>query len=206
MLRYSLFLILLGYIGGAYNEDKLVNLTIESQYDALTYLNQYGYNPCADSTGVRCSVGFSSLLKNFQKRFQLNITGILDDGTRQLMNRPRCGNKDSLVSLSKKSVASLGQKWSRSMLTWSLRNYAPRIHPAESQRAIQQAFDLWSQYIPLTFTEVCPECSPNLVIDFGYAYHGDEFPFDGPGGRLAHAYYPEDGRIHFDMEEPWTIR
>jgi hypothetical protein len=124
MLRYSLFLILLSYIGGAYNADKLVNLTIESKFDALTHLNQYGYNPCADSTGVPCSVSLPSLLKDFQKRFQLNITGILDNGTKQLMSRPRCGNKDSPVSLSKKSVASLGQKWSRSMLTWSLRNTA----------------------------------------------------------------------------------
>ena len=29
-------------------------------------------------------------------------------------------------------------------------------------------------------------------------------PFDGPGNVLAHAYYPRDGRIHFDNEEYYT--
>jgi matrix metalloproteinase-14 (membrane-inserted) len=206
MLRYSLFIILLSHIDVVYNADKIVTLTFQTESEAFTYLNEYGYNPCADSTGMQCSVSFSTLLKDFQKRFHLNTTGILDEATKQLMSQPRCGNKDSSVSLSKRSVASLRRKWSSSTLTWSLRNYAPYIHPAESQRAIHQAFDLWSRYIPLSFIEVCPECSPNLVIDFGYGHHGDEFPFDGPGGRLAHAFYPEDGRIHFDMEEPWTIR
>ncbi|CAF1302286.1 unnamed protein product [Rotaria sordida] len=103
------------------------------------------------------------------------------------MSRSRCGNKDPPLSFSKNTVRSLGLKWSRSTLTWSLRNYSPRIGAAESQRIIQQAFDAWFQHIPLDVKD-----------------HGDGYHFDGPGGTLAHAYYPEDGRIHFDMDEPWT--
>ena len=30
------------------------------------------------------------------------------------------------------------------------------------------------------------------------------YTFDGPGKVLAHAYYPTDGRIHFDDEEHFT--
>ena len=39
---------------------------------------------------------------------------------------------------------------------------------------------------------------------FGRRNHGDSSPFDGKAGVLAHAYFPEDGRIHFDEDETFT--
>ena len=47
--------------------------------------------------------------------------------------------------------------------------------------------------------------SSDLTITFYKGDHGDGSPFDGPGGILAHAFYPTDGRLHFDADERFSI-
>lgn len=65
---------------------------------------------------------------------------------------------------------------------------------------------LWSDESPLTFTET--SSSADIEISFhSNPEHGDGAAFDGPGGTLAHAYFPGlgiGGDVHFDDSETYT--
>lgn len=71
------------------------------------------------------------------------------------------------------------------------------------------ALKVWSDIAPLDFHEVAGSTA-DIQVDFSRAAHADRFPFDGPGGALAHAFLPGDlhaaGDAHFDDDEVWTFR
>ena len=48
------------------------------------------------------------------------------------------------------------------------------------REAIRKAFDMWSEVVPLDFTEI-PEASSDADIKIGFktGEHGDYWPFDG---------------------------
>jgi len=197
--KLSLLFILVGCTWSASNKNVRYK-TVRNEHESWKYLDKYGYNSCLDSSKkFACSVDRSSMLRAFQKRHGLNITGILDASTLRQMNRPRCGVADV-------RAASLGYyKWSRSSLTWSLRSHPSQISRLRATAIIHQAFSAWLVHIPLQITETCSTCTADFVIESGSGGHNcDGGSFDGPSGTLAHAYYPEVGKIHFDADEPWT--
>jgi len=179
---------------------------VKSQEDAISWFNKYGYNPCLNST-VQCSLSLSSLLEDYQRLFHLKITRKLDEQTKQHMNRPRCGNHDKSIT-ELKTLARLQQYkiWSRSSLKYSIRGYPTQLSQTSTRNIIRDAFEAWLDYIPLRIEETCSTCSADFVIDFARDQHSDGYPFDGMGGTLAHAFFPEDGRVHFDKDEAWTER
>nr|XP_009685670.1 PREDICTED: stromelysin-3 [Struthio camelus australis] len=93
------------------------------------------------------------------------------------------------------------------LLPFRIIRFPWQLVKAKVRRTIEEALKVWSDVTPLTFTEV-QEGRADIVIDFTRYWHGDNLPFDGPGGILAHAFFPKthrEGDVHFDYDETWTI-
>ncbi|XP_064424117.1 stromelysin-3 [Latimeria chalumnae] len=129
-------------------------------------------------------------------------------------NPPRCGVPDlpaqtdgqSGRNRQKRFVLS-GGRWDKTDLTYKIVRFPWQISKAKVRHVITEALQVWSKVTPLTFTEV-QEGRADIIIDFTRYWHGDNLPFDGPGGILAHAFFPKthrEGDVHFDYDEAWTI-
>lgn len=85
------------------------------------------------------------------------------------------------------------------------------VMPAGWQAAVTTAFSMWSSVANLTFIQVPDDGNPfNGPTSSGDIRIGLE-AFDGPGGTLAHGFFPPingntaAGDIHFDIAEIWKI-
>ena len=104
-------------------------------------------------------------------------------------------------------VCVAGSRWPREQLTYRISAYTPDLPQAQVDEEIRLAFKVWSDVTPLDFTQVRDfRQQVDLDIRFTPTSHGDGYDFDGPGGTLAHAFYPQyGGASHFDESETWTI-
>jgi hypothetical protein len=100
-----------------------------------------------------------------------------------------------------------GTPWDKTLLTFSFRT---TDLPAQYKRAVRDAFATWESASLLNFVDNAT-ASADIEVLWGSGAHGDDYPFDGPGGVLAHAFYPQayghpsEGDIHFDGSEMWSI-
>lgn len=147
-------------------------------------------------------------IKNVQKYGALNETGILDNETLGLMTSPRCGVSDMTRQSNRSKRFIIGSHgWQKRRITYFIANWSPKVGEALVAAGMKNAFNLWSKYSNLRFVRVY-DPDADIIVAFGSGYHGDSFPFDGPGSVLAHAFYPYElnrfgGDIHFDDDENW---
>ncbi|XP_039295486.1 stromelysin-2 isoform X2 [Nilaparvata lugens] len=185
---------------------------IQSDTQAMMYLSQFGYfSPTvtnAQSGHLMTSDMMSKAIGEFQDFAGLNVTGSLDEETLEMMSLPRCGVKDKVGYASdsrSKRYALQGSRWRVKNLTYKISKYPATLGKSEVDDVVKKAFAVWGEVTPLTFTK--KSSGPvHIEIRFERGEHGDGDPFDGPGGTLAHAFFPiYGGDAHFDDAEKWTV-
>jgi hypothetical protein len=98
-------------------------------------------------------------------------------------------------------------------LSYVFGNLTPKLQSSQATQAILSALNAWTPYAPIKFVAgQSATASRTIYIWFASGNHGDGFPFDGPGGILAHTFYPAPpnpesiaGDMHFDADEDWHI-
>lgn len=188
--------------------------------ELLDFLIKYGYLSSPDHRigKVTTMEEFKAAVKKMQRFAGYEENGdISDPKTLALVKRKRCGLADfgpSDIAKRKRRWAHQGTTWKKSLLTYRLENHTPDIAKEDIDKTIAKAIDMWSNASGLSIKrEDDPKATPDIKLSFVQGFHGDTRPADGPGGELAHAFFPlggegeEDlaGDVHFDNEDKFAI-
>lgn len=201
---------------------------------AQNHLEKYGYV----KNGVHARFGMTSsgaapppakkgvfdeateeALRKYQRFHGLEVTGVVDQSVIEEMAKERCGLPDigsfqqregragaAEVRLGKYVLQ--GGKWDQTHLRYGFQEFTSDLSQVEIRNAISRAINYWAAVTPLSFSEIPIGNDPEIRIRFVTGAHGDGAAFDGAGGVLAHAFYPEQGDIsgdsHFDDAETWS--
>ncbi|KAG9449652.1 hypothetical protein H6P81_009617 [Aristolochia fimbriata] len=164
-----------------------------------------------------------SAIRTYQQNYNLDVTGELDARTIDLMMKPRCGVPDIINGTTSMNsgkptnnnhhrhhqshvvlhynVNPSRRKWAKTQLTYAFLNSGSALRSVTAR-----AFKRWSAVTSFTFREVQDPETADIKIGFFAGEHGDDDPFDGPGGVLAHSYIPTIGLFHLDKEERWSTK
>lgn len=84
----------------------------------------------------------------------------------------------------------------------------PGFRQRQIASVVQEAFDMFTPYVPMTFTPVSKRDPADIQIMF--QSHEDDPDMDGRGKTVGWAYPPladsrDTGKIYIDSEEDYTI-
>ncbi|KAI5341101.1 PREDICTED: metalloendoase [Prunus dulcis] len=170
----------LDHLKGCHKGDK-----VQGIQDLKKYLEKFGYLNGNTNNDDYFDDELESTIKTYQINYHLKITGTLDAKTVSKMEMPRCGVPD----------------------TYHLTYGFLQGTPSEAVGAVARAFATWQGNTHFTFSQAQSFESADLKIGFGRGDHGDgaNNAFDGPGKTAAHAFWPTDGRFHYDADETWVV-
>lgn len=169
-----------------------------------------------------CAV--TEAVKEFQLFNNLEPTGTLTRETRDQMKKERCGNPDvrcetpecladekSEILDRRRRSLSREKRWKVSRKSWRTNDfkffyqgYTEDLSQDVQRKEIERALNEWKEVANVNFEETENEEEADIRIGFKSGDHGDDHPFYGPGGVLAHGFYPREGKIHFDEDEQFT--
>ncbi|GMY29995.1 metalloendoproteinase 4-MMP-like [Fagus crenata] len=187
---------------------------VSGMSELKTYFHRFGYLPISDTNFTDSfDTQLESAVVLYQKNLGLSVTGKLDSDTISTIMSPRCGMSDNAHALhtTRRFVYFNGKpRWLHTTpmtLTYAFSpdNMIDYMSISEIRSVFKRAFSRWASVIPVNFTETENYLSANIRIGFYRGDHGDGEPFDGVLGVLAHAFSPENGRLHLDAAETWTV-
>ncbi|NXU12826.1 MMP28 protein, partial [Pardalotus punctatus] len=187
------------------------------------FLEKYGYFS-EPGAGTHSPAEFTEALRDFQRVTHLPLSGELDAPTLHQMALPRCGTDDGESRAAGASRTSptrrrrrtaqrgehpcpvAGGRWYKRHLTYRVVNWPSYLPQHEVRLAVRAAFELWSNVSSLVFWET-QDGPADIRLTFFHGDHNDGLnnAFDGPGGALAHAFFPRRGEAHFDSAERWSL-
>lgn len=114
--------------------------------------------------------------------------------------------------------ATSGASWSKDSsgavsIGYHFDDFTAKIDQNTQAGQIALAFAQWMKYANVTVAPVAQAAQPRSAdLLFATYSHGDPYPFDGPGGVLAHTFYPFPlnneplaADMHFDDSESWGV-
>ncbi|EFO86674.1 CRE-ZMP-1 protein [Caenorhabditis remanei] len=166
--------------------------------DHTEFLQKYGYLP--RGSNQVSSESLSEALKNMQRMAGLEETGELDERTKRMMERPRCGHPDVHEEKSSRGKRNTPPifKWQDKTITYGCKSAgtSTRISLDDLRRTMHQAASQWSELADVEIVESSVE-NPMIQITAGRAMHYPcRVSFDRQ--TLAHAFFPPHGQIHIN--------
>ncbi|MFI6284841.1 matrixin family metalloprotease [Streptomyces sp. NPDC051018] len=172
------------------------------------FLERFGYLDRGHTARGELDARVSSALKRYQKQNALPVTGDFDEPTRDRMSEPRCGMPDPVSSVAFSAVCA----WDRRDLTYAFDAGTSDIPGDDEFGAVRSAFETWEFHTPLTFLEILPTDSPDIMVGWRSTVEED---YDMTGVAIAHADLPPKCEtlvpglpqpLHFDNGEHfWSI-
>jgi hypothetical protein len=108
--------------------------------------------------------------------------------------------------------------WSRGpdghvALSYIFQTLTPKMDENVVRGEMARALGEWARYGDLAFSPgAVVSAARTVTILFARGAHGDGYAFDGPGGVLAHTFYPSPpiaepiaGDMHLDADENWRV-